>query len=311
MIEGPARMGALAEAPLNVEQAAFRSIDARMIGAVGGPVRRNRYDAWVDYDYGSRDVTGAFLSGDAKSNTIAAGGDKKLTDEVLVGIAFNYTEDKNDFGGGAGGFKLKETAATVYGGWGRGPGWVGATLGAGNLDFTDVRRTFALGPQNRTETAGTKGSHLMASVLGGYWFGNAGVLHGPYARLAWQEVNVDAFSENGSDSTALSYGKQKRRSFTQSVGWQVTGQVAMVRPFARVTWEHESDADARSVTASPIGLAGSYSVPTLAPDDNYVRYLVGAATDFGRVTGFVTGSGTSGRGDGNGYAFTVGVRVPL
>jgi outer membrane lipase/esterase len=311
MIEGPARMGALAEAPLDVEQAAFRSIDARMQGVLGAPVRRNRFDAWVDYDYGSRDVSGSFLSGDARANTIAVGADLKVTDEALVGIAFNYTEDKNDFGAGAGGFKLKETAATLYGGWGRGPWWAGATLGAGNLDFADVHRNFALGALTRTETATTKGSHVMASVLGGYWFSNASLLHGPFVRLAWQDVSVDAFSENGSDSTALSYGEQKRHSFTQSLGWQVSGQVAMVRPFARVTWEHESKADGRSVTANPLGMAGSYSIATLTPDDSYVRYLVGAATDFGRVTGFVSASGTSSRADGNGYGITVGMRVPL
>jgi len=39
--------------------------------------------------------------------------------------------------------------------------------------------------------------------------------------------------------------------------------------------------------------------------------LVGASADFGRVTGYVVGSTTSGRGDGNGYGVTVGVRVPL
>jgi outer membrane lipase/esterase len=311
MIEGPARIGALAEAPLNVEQAIFRSIDARMIGAVGGPVRRNKLDVWVDYDYGKRDVSGTFLSGDAKANTIALGGDIKLTDEILVGLAFNYTEDDNDFGGGAGGFKLRETAATLYGGWGRGPWWVGATLGAGNLDYGDVRRTFALGAQQRTETGSPNGSHIMGSVLGGYWFTQASFLHGPFVRLAWQEINVDAFSEQGSDSTALSYEKQKRRSFTQGLGWQATGQLGRVRPYARVTWEHESKADARSVTANPLGLAGSYSIPTLTPDDNWVNYVIGVGTDFGRVTGYVTAAGTSGRGDGNGYAVTVGVRAPL
>jgi len=47
------------------------------------------------------------------------------------------------------------------------------------------------------------------------------------------------------------------------------------------------------------------------PDDNYVRYLIGGAMDFARVTGYVTAEGTSGRSDGNGYAITVGVRVPL
>jgi len=311
MIEGPARMGAMAEAPLNVEQAAFRSIDARMIGAVGAPRASNKFDAWVDYDYSSRDVTGSFVSGDSRANTIAVGGDIKLTEQILLGIAFNYTEDKNDFGAGAGGFKLKETAATVYAGWGQGPWWLGATLGAGNLDYGDVHRNIQLGPLTRVETANASGSHIMGSVLGGYWFNAGTLLHGPYVRLAWQDVRVNEFSENSTDSTALSYGEQKRTSFITSLGWQATGQIAMLRPFARITWENESKNDARSVTATPIGLNGTYSIALGKPDDNYARYLVGAATDFGRVTGYLTASGTSGRSEGNGYTVTLGMRVPL
>ena len=311
MIEGPAQIGTLAEAPLNVEQAAFRSIDARMIGAVGAPRATNKFDAWVDYDYGSRDVTGSFVSGDSRANTIAVGGDIKLTDQILLGIAFNYTEDKNDFGAGMGGFKLKETAATVYAGWGQGPWWLGATLGAGNLDYGDVHRNIQLGALNRVETASASGSHLMGSVLGGYWFSAGTLLHGPFVRLAWQDVRVNAFSENSTDSTALSYDEQKRTSFITSLGWQATGQWAMVRPFARITWENESKDGVRSVTATPLGLNGTYSIELGKPDNNYVRYLVGAATDFGRVTGYLTASGTSSRSEGNGYTVTLGMRVPL
>jgi outer membrane lipase/esterase len=309
MIEAPAKIGTLAEAPINVEQAAFRSIDARMIGAVGAPRATNKWDAWVSYDYGNRDLNGPFVSGDSDANTIAVGGDMKLSDRLLVGVAFNYTEDRADFG--SGGFKLRETAATVYAGYGQGPWWVGATFGAGYLDYRDVHRDIALGALTRRESADATGSHIMASVLGGWWFTAGRLLHGPYARLAWQEIHVQAFSERGSDSTALSYGKQERTSFITSLGWQATGQVGAVRPFGRVTWEFESRDDDRSVSATPIGLNTTYAMPVAKPDDNFIRYVVGAATDFGRVTGYITGSGTSGRGDGNGFAVTVGVRVPL
>ena len=311
MIEAPGKIGALGEAPLGVEQAVFRTIDARMIGAVGAPRATNKFDAWVSYDYGKKDLSGPFLSGDSKANTIAVGGDMKLTDNLLVGIAFDYTEDKNDFGGGTGGFKLRETSATVYAGYGMGPWWVGGTLGAGNLDYADVHRDMQLGPLSRRESGDTTGSQIMASILGGYWFAAGQLLHGPYARLSWQDITVHGFSERGSDSTALSFGEQKRKSFITSLGWQATGQVAMVRPFARVTWEFESKDDDRTVSATPVGLNTTYAMPVIKPDDNYIRYVVGLASDFGRFTGYITGSGTSSRSDGNGYAVTLGVRVPL
>lgn len=311
MIEAPVRIGQLAEAPLAVEQAAFRSIDARMIGAVGAPRATNKFDAWVSYDYANQDISGTFLGGDSTANTIAVGGDMKLSPNLLVGVAFNYTENKSDLGSsGAGDYKLKETAATVYAGYGYGPWWVGATFGAGDLDY-DVRRGVQLGALSRTENGHPNGSHIMASVLGGYWFAAGTVLHGPFARIAWQDVSVDAFSESGNDSTALSYAEQKRKSLISSLGWQVAGQLGAVRPFGRVTWEFESKDDARTVRATPVGLNTSYAMTLGKPDDNYVRYLIGGAMDFSRVTGYITAEGTSGRDTGNGYAITVGVKVPL
>jgi len=311
MIEAPAKIGTLAEAPLNVEAAAFRNIDARMLAGIGSQRPANKFTPWVSYDYGSRDVTGPFVSGDSRANTIAVGGDMNLSSQFLLGVAFDYTEDKQDFGGDTGGFKLKETAATVYAGWGNGPWWLGATLGAGDLRYDDIHRNIQLGALRRVETASTGGSHIMASVLGGYWFAAGTLLHGPFVRVAWQDIKVNAFSENGSDSTALSYDEQSRKSLVTSAGWQATGQLGMVRPFGRITWEFESKNDERQVTATPLGGPVSYSMPALKPDDNYVRYLVGVASDFGRVTGYVSAEGTSSRSEGNGYAITVGVRVPL
>jgi len=311
MIEGPARIGALAEAPLGVEQATFRSIDARMASAVGAPRTSGKLEAWVNYDYGHNDFDGRFLNGDARINTVAAGGDIKVTEHLLIGGAFGYSDNDGDFGGGNGGFKLRETTGTAYVGYGDGPWYVGVTAGAGDLDFRDVHRNIPIGALTRTESGQTRGWHAMASALGGYWFTYGDWLHGPFARVAYQEVHVRGFSENGNDSTALSYGEQQRTSLMTTLGWQVAGHVANVRPFARVSWEMESKDDDRIVSASSVTLGGQYFVPVIKPDDNYLRYVVGVSADFGRVTGYVTGSATAGRSDGNEYGVTVGIRVPL
>ncbi|HSC23240.1 MAG TPA: autotransporter domain-containing protein [Casimicrobiaceae bacterium] len=311
MIEGPMKVGVLAEAPLGVEQSTFRAIDARMISALGAPVASSRFSAWVSYDYGHNDFAGNFVSGNADVNTIAIGGDAKLTDHALVGAAFTYADDKGDFGGDSGGYKMRETAGTLYAGYGDGPWYAGATLGAGDLDYRDVHRQFALGPLSRTERGGTRGWHVMASVLGGYWFRYADLLHGPFVRLAYQDIHVNGYAESGSDSTALVYGDQKRESFVSTLGWQVAGQIGAVRPFARIAYELESKDDTRFVSASSVTLGGQYAIPTIKPDRDYVSYLLGASSDFGRVTGYLTGFATSGRTDGNAYGVTVGVRVPL
>jgi hypothetical protein len=84
-----------------------------------------------------------------------------------------------------------------------------------------------------------------------------------------------------------------------------------VRPFGRATWEWEAKDDLRYVTASSATLGGSYSVPAFKPDDNWGLFLLGASMDFGKVTGYISGSATAGKNDGEAYGITVGVRVPL
>jgi outer membrane lipase/esterase len=311
MIDGPMKIGVLAEAPLAVEQATFRAIDNRMISALDAPASASRFEAWASYDYGRDAFNGNFVSGNADVNTIAAGGDIKVSEHMLVGGAFTFADDRGNFGAASGGYTLRETTGSVYAGYGTGPWYAGATLGAGDLDFSDVHRDFDLGALRRSERGDTRGWHLMASVLGGYWFQYPDVLHGPFVRVAYQDIHVKGFAENGDDSTALFYGEQQRKSFISTLGWQVAGHIGNVRPFARVGFAFESKDDVRYVDASSVTLGGRYSLPTIEPDGNYVQYLVGASTDFGRFTGYVAGSATSGRSQGNDYAVTLGVRLPL
>jgi outer membrane lipase/esterase len=311
MLEGPAKIGVLAEAPLAVERATFRAIDGRMISALDAPTPESRFEAWVSYDYGRDDFDGHFVSGNADVNTVAAGFDVKLSERMLVGAAASYADNRGDFGASSGGYTLKETTGTLYAGYGGGPWYVGATLGAGDLDFRDVHRDFSLGAASRSERSEPRGWHAMASVLGGYWFDYRNVLHGPFVRLAYQKIRVKSFAEQSADSTALVFGEQTRKSLVSTLGWQVTGQIGRVRPFARIAWDHEGKDDARFVSASSATLGGSYAVPTIVPDNSYVEYLLGASTEFGRITGYVIGSATSGRGNGNAFDITVGVRVPL
>jgi outer membrane lipase/esterase len=310
MITGPQQMAALGQAPLDVERANFRTLDSRMRSAIGTPGPSGKFNAWAAYDYASADLSGTSLSGSGDLNTVAVGGDVLLSAHLLAGVQFAYTEYKGDFGNNGGDYKLREPMMTAYAGYGQGPWYVGATLGLGHLDFS-TNRTIALGAAMRTESGDTTGDHIVGRLLGGYWLKYGGWDHGPFAKLTWEKVVVRQFSEKGSDSTALTYNQQDYDAMFSSVGWQAAGDVQGFRPFARVTWEYNFDADTRSVTAKPNTLAGSYTVPGFTQDDNWWLFDGGVSRDFGRVTGFLSGNVTAGKGDGDYWAITVGIKVPL
>jgi outer membrane lipase/esterase len=313
IIEAPQKIGLLGEAPLQVEQANFRAIDDRMWSGLNTPRPQNKFDAYAVYDYGNYDHSSDTGGSDNQLNSVVVGVDMKISDQMLAGIAFGYTEDKGSFGNGGGGFKLNEASMTAYLGYGSGPWYVGASLGAGDLDFRNIRRSFALGAGSRTESGDTRGTHLMGRVFGGYWFNTSGAwLHGPFARLTYQQAKVDAWSESGTSSSAMTFGRQKRDALMSSLGWQVSGNIGALRPFGRVTWEKDYDNDDRSVRAGLVSMPGTFSIPVFKADDNYFLFNVGASADLGsKLVGFISVGATASKDDGNYQAVTVGVRMPL
>ena len=314
VIEAPEKIGLLAEAPLQVEQATFRALDGRMMSAVGAPRALNKFEAYAIYDFGNYDRSSDFGGGDSQANTVVLGGDMKLSDQLLAGLAFGYTEDKSSLGNDGGGFKLDEATLTAYASYLNGPWYAGASVGGGDLDYRNIHRTIPLGGGSRTESGETRGTHLMARALGGYWFNYGSWIHGPFVRLTYQEAKVYAWSETGASSTAMSFGHQKRDSFVSSLGWQAEGSFGWARPYARVTWEKDYNNDDRTVRAGLVSMGGiGFGLPAFRPDDNYMLFDVGVSGELGnsKVTGFVSINATASKNDGNYQAVTVGIRVPL
>jgi outer membrane lipase/esterase len=310
MIEGPQKMAALGEAPLAVEAANFRTLDGRMQSSLGTPRTVDRLQPWIAVDYANPDLHGAFIAGDADVATVSVGVDVKMSERLLVGGAFGYSENQGDFGGG--GYKLRETTGTLYAGYGEGPWYVGVRLGAGHLDYGDVHRDIELGTGVLVERGETSGYHWFGSLVGGWWFGApGGLLHGPFAKVTWQQAHVRSFFEQGRSSTSLGYGEQEREALQTSLGWQVAGTLGAVRPFGRVTWEYDARADDRTISATPVLLGGTYTVGAFRPDDDDLLFHLGASMDFGRATGYLTGAASASKGDGNFYAITAGVRIPM
>src|SRR3979411_2613727 len=126
---------------------------------------------------------------------------------------------------------------TAYVGHGSRPRYVEPRLGCGDPDFRKIGRSFALGAGSRTESGDTRGTHLMGRVFGGYWFNASGAwIHGPFARLTYQQAKVDAWSESGTSSSAMTFGKQTRDALMSSLGWQVSGSMGGLRPVGGGPW---------------------------------------------------------------------------
>lgn len=285
IIVAPGEMSLLGEAPLQINQNLNRSVLDQATTSLATPPGSG-LRLWANYNY-SRQRLDAQVNSPKSSNdvnTLSVGADIHPSDAMTAGIAFTAGQQKDDFAGNAGGFKLQDLLATGYVMWGWQQAYFGAIGSFGHLGYSNIHRNIPIGPTVRYEDGSTSGSHLAFALTGGWWLDFGNWKTGPYADLTWQHIEVNAYNENNDDSTAMIFGKQKRHSMIGTLGWQLTANLqagsALLHPYARVAWNHDNDADAREVSAGLVSMPGTFALPGFAPDKNWGSAGVGLAADF-------------------------------
>lgn len=166
IIAAPEQVGLLAEAPMAIANAQGRLIEARTQAPNAAPGKVSIYGGW---EFGKSDIdsSAATIGSSGDVSSLNVGGDYQISSNLRAGALFGYSENKADFGGSTGGFKLNETMLTTYAALNQGNWYLGGSLGVADLKFKNVHRNIELGPTIRTEKGSTKGNHVIARLVGG------------------------------------------------------------------------------------------------------------------------------------------------
>lgn len=285
IIIAPGQMSLLGEAPLAINEGLNRSIlDQATTSFATAP--GNGLRVWANYDYARQRVDAQVNSPKSSNNvnTFSVGADLHPSDTVTAGLAFTAGQQIDDFAGNAGGFKVQDLLATGYVMWGWEQAYFGAIGSFGHLGYKNIHRDIPIGPTVRYEDGSTSGSHTAFALTGGWWFNFGDWRTGPFANLGWQSIQVDGFSEDGNDATAMTFGRQDRHALIGTLGWQLTGNLsagsAKLHPYLRAAWNRDNDADARDVTAGLVSMSGTFALPGYAPDKSWGSVGVGLSADF-------------------------------
>lgn len=316
IIAAPEQVGLLAEAPMAISAAQGRVVESRAQAANGARGSVNVYGGW---EFGKSDIdsNAATIGTSGDVSSLNVGGDMQLTENLRAGVLFGYSENKGDFGGSSGGFKLNETMLTGYASLNMGPWYVGGSVGAADLKFKNIHRNIDLGPTTRTEAGDAKGNHIVARLVGGMNFSSGVLSHGPVASLTYQQVKVNGYAESGAASTTMVFTEQTRDSLISSIGYQISaalgaGGGVQLQPWARVAWENEHKNDGREVRASLVTMGGSFALPAYKVDDNYGKVDVGVAAKFSNsLTGFVNYNTTFSQANQKNQAVMVGLKLAI
>ena len=282
VIEAPEKIGMLAEVPLQIMGTQMRAVEGRFL-ADDNQQATGKFQVFGAYDYNENkfDASSNNPGTDGIGNTVTIGGDMKVTNALSLGMVFGYGQTKTDFNANSGSFKLNAGSISAYTVYRQQNFYVRGMATIGSLDYLDIQRNIPLGPAIRTESGDTSGTLEALGVTGGYLIPLGSLTHGPVASLTYQDVDVVGYSESGDSSTAMTFGAQDRRSMIGSLGYQVFGRMQVASttllPFARITYEHEFNADDRTVSAGLVTMNGTFSMPTFKPDENTWRAEAGVA----------------------------------
>ena len=191
-------------------------------------------------------------------------------------------------------------------------GDVGATLvqaSYGRLHASDINRQITLGAATRTESGDTKGSHTSISAQGQITagsFAKGKFTHGPMGRIAYEKVSLDGFSEAGTRSTAMTFGKQTREGVLASIGYQLQANYGKIQPYAQVSYEID-DTRGSDVSAHLNTAYSSFSTPALQ-GDNGTRVRLGANIALSKSLNMHVGAQrTFGKNSAEETAFNLGI----
>ncbi|MDA3914722.1 autotransporter domain-containing protein [Oleiagrimonas sp.] len=311
-INAPGQTSLLAEAPIAASAAHLRTLRSNMLGAMN--TQGSHLFANITYGNQTFDATDNTPKTDSHNVNLTFGTTASAGSNVTLGAAIGVSHNKASVAGNHGGYKLNSTQGTGYALYHAGGGYFGGYIGFAQLDYNDVQRRFQLGALNRLEAGRTSGSQLLGGFIGGWMFHAGALQTGPFARVEWQRIRVNGFSEFGGDSSSMWFGPQERLALKNTLGWRLKGdwQVGqlMMHPYVDLAWNRDSHAGPRQVQAGLTTMNGSFALTGFVPDKNWGSADVGIMTEFDSTTsGWLGYQGSYGRNNQKLNNFNMGLKI--
>ncbi|MGE8111808.1 esterase EstP [Pseudomonas sp. NPDC086566] len=220
-------------------------------------------------------------SADGHGYNLTLGGSYRLNDAWRLGLAGGVYRQKLEAGEQDSDYKLDSYLASAFAQFRQDRWWADAALSAGHLDYHDLKRTFALGVNDRSEKGDTDGEAWAVTARVGYNLAadSSRWQLAPFISADYARVKVDGYDEKSGRSTALSFDDQERTSRRLGVGLLGSVQVMPgTRLFAEVAQEHEFEDDQQAMTMHLTTLpANDFTLTGYTPHSDLTRASLGVS----------------------------------
>lgn len=285
VLQAPGQIGMLAEAPLSTTQAFTRTVDDQLRTPFP---QAGQIASYANYEHGrqslDRDKENTGL--DRSSDSVGIGFNYGINPDLMIGAGLGMGHGRADFSANTGGFKFDQAVAMSYLQYKAGD-WKLHGLGLlGKLNYNDVQRRIVLGEATRTEQGDATGEQFLLRLGTRYDMDLNALVLSPQADITWQQINVSGYSEKGSNSTAMNFQSQRRRSTVASLGVEASAKYLWrdyaVSPFVKLAWDSELGNNQREVRANVIGMGGSFGLPAYQAASHRSRLGAGVRVHSGK-----------------------------
>lgn len=227
------------------------------------------------------------VSADGNGANLNIGGSYRLDDAWRVGLAAGFYNQKLEAGSNDSDYKLNTYLGTVFAQYQQNRVWADAALTAGHLDYDSLKRKFQLGVNERGEKGDTSGYVEAFSARLGYDIAQqaSSPWHlSPFVSADFAKVQVDGYSEDGNDSTALTFADQDRISRRLGAGLQGKYQFTpQTQVFGEMALEREYNDDTQNVSINLNSLPNNqFTLQGYTPQSHLSRLNLGVSHNLTR-----------------------------
>ncbi len=251
------------------------------------------------------------------------GADYRFTDNLLFGVAGNYSNRDGDFDGG-GDFSTNSYGVLAYGSIMPIPAmFLDVSVGYTRHNYL-LERPVGYSELGSGDTisgrasSNSNGNEFIIRAVAGYDHAIGNFTIGPRIGVNYSTLTIDDYDEDGGGGLALSYDDQTVHSFQSTVGLQATMAIntsyGVWVPQATADFIHEYENDQRFITVQFAGdgraTPTKFTFQNDKPDRNFFNLGIGTVLILSNgIQPFINFRAMAGNNQFDNYAGTIGVRI--
>ena len=288
----------------------------------------NGWNIFLSGEYQSlnRDLTSFEDGYNSNIGAFSGGIDKQITEQLLTGVAFNYSHQSGNFLS-AGDFNNNSYGGLAYAAYTPLENlFIQMNAGYAFRDFernrfasfTEINQSSALTslPVTGIANGDYNGDDYNAGILVGYDMNFDSLTIGPRASFNWVRNDYNSYSESGNSGLELRFNDDYRTSLQSSFGvfgsYALSTSIGVIVPQAGVNWIHEFANNQRDITFSFVGDTRSktFTFQNERPDRDFLEINAGSSIVLPHgFQAFVNYRGIAGHSYFNGHGVNAGLRL--